>query len=203
MGEQRTATAASGSVLARKREATCNAILDASSQLIVEKGVDGFTLSDVAKRGQINRALIYHYFKSRDNLVFETIRHIVYRYEKIRPELAPEAIERTARMQIEHPEIGRFFFQLLLAGRPLPSLSQPLFDAIEALERLRKERAPSSPFDAAFAVISTMLVQMSWAFARQEIARHLGIGVEEADERFIAQLRRTASLGLQALNNNT
>ncbi len=189
------------SASARKGEATRNAILDATSRLIAERGVDGFTISDVAKWGQINRALVYHYFKSRDNLIFETIRHTVHRYEEARPEVGPDAIERTARMHIEHPEIGRFFFQLLLTGRAIPSLGQRLFNAIEDLQRLKEERAPQSSFDPALVIVGIHLAQMSWGFARHEIARHLQISVEEADERFVAQLRRAARVGLQSLSD--
>ena len=189
------------STLSRRREHTRNAILEATSQLIAEKGTDGFTISEVAQRGAVNRALIYHYFKDRDTLVFETIRHIASQYERVRPEMGPDAAERLVRMQIEHPEIGRFFYQMLLSGRPLPSLSQRMFDAIEDLERFRREHAPDSSFDPAFAVVGATLVQLAWGFARDEIARHLGIPVEEADRRFIAQLGRTAKNNLEALAN--
>jgi AcrR family transcriptional regulator len=190
------------SALARRREQTCDAILDATGQLIAEKGADGFTISEVAQRSTVNRALIYHYFKDRDNLVFEAIRHIASRYEPVHPEMGPEAAEHAVRMHIEHPEIGRFFYQMLLSGRPLPSLSRRVFDAIEDLERFRREHAPDSPFDPAFAVVAATLVQLAWGFARDEIARHLGVSVEEADRRFIAQLARTSRANLEALANN-
>lgn len=193
---------ANPTTLSRRREQTRDAILSATSQLIAERGADGFTISEVGQRSGINRALIYHYFKDRDNLVFEAIRHIASHYEPVRPEMGPAAAEQAVRMHIEHPEIGRFFYQMLLSGRPLPSLSQRVFNAIDDLERFRRERAPESSFDPAFAVIGATLVQMAWGFARDEIARHLGIPVEEADRRFIAQLGRTAKANLEALAND-
>ena len=188
--------------ISRRREQTCNAILEAASRLIADKGTDGFTISEVAVRSGVNRALIYHYFKDRDNLVLEAIRHIVHRYEQVRPPFGLDAAERMVRMHIEHPEIGRFFYQMLLSGRPLPGLSQHVFNAIEDLERLRSERAPGSRFDPTFAVISATLVQLAWGFARDEIARHLGVTVEEADERFIAQLGRTAQANFRSLTDD-
>ena len=187
--------------LTRKREATRGAILEATGRLVAEKGTDGFTISEVAQRSGINRALIYHYFRDRDNLVFETIRHLLSRYEQLRPAVSQDAIERDLRMHIAHPEIGRFFFQMLLSGRPLPSLSARMLAAIEDLERIRNEHAPNSSFDPQFAIIGATLVQLAWPFARDEMARHLGITVEEADERFIAQLKRTSRANLQALAN--
>jgi len=186
----------------RKREATQHAILEAASALIAERGIDGFTLSDVAKRGAINRALIYHYFHDRDNLILEAIRHIVGRYEETRPAVGPDYAGRSIRMHIEHPEIGRFFFQLLLTGRPLPRLSRRLLTAVGDLEAIKAERAPGSSFDPLLSVISAWLAQLSWSFAREEIARLMGISVEEADERFIAQLRRASAANMQTLADN-
>lgn len=186
---------------ARKREATRGAILETTGLLVAEKGTDGFTISEVAQRSGINRALIYHYFRDRDNLVFETIRHLLSRYEQLRPAVSQDAIERDVRMHIEHPEIGRFFFQMLLSGRPLPGLSGRMLAAIDDLERIRDEHAPNSSFDPTFAIIAATLVQLAWPFARDEMARHIGITVEEADERFIAQLKRTSQANLQALAN--
>ncbi|MEX2160110.1 MAG: TetR/AcrR family transcriptional regulator [Dehalococcoidia bacterium] len=173
----------------RKREATQTAILDAAVALVVEKGIDGFTLSAVAQRGKINRALIYHYFHDRENLVFQAIRHIVQRYEETKPPGGPDAAERSARMHIDHPEIGRFFFQLLLTNRPMPPLSRRMVAAIEALNKLKAANAPDSPYDPEMSVMTGWLAQLSWSFARTEIARLLGMTVEEADRRFIASMR--------------
>ena len=189
---------APASALARKRQATCDAILDATSKLIAEKGADGFTISEVAERGRINRALIYHYFRNRDNLILEAIRHVVDRYEGIRPTEGSEAIARSTRMLIEHPEVGRFFFQMLLSGQPLPGLSTRIFQAIEDLETIRRAQAPESGLDPAFAIVSAAMLELAWSFARGEIARHLEITPEEADQRFIAHMKRTAIVGMKA-----
>ncbi len=178
----------------RNREATRNAILEATSQLIAERGVDGFAISEVAQRGQINRALIYHYFKNRDNLIFETIRHITYRYEAVAEGSGTDPLERSIRMHIRHPEIARFFFQLFLTDRPIPRLSGRITSAIEALQQLKLKHAPDTPFDPAIGVLCGWLVQLSWSFARNEIARLLDVSVEEADERFIRHLRHNATV---------
>lgn len=191
-----TATRSSAS----RRDAACNAILDATTCIIADKGVDGFTISEVAQRAQINRALIYHYFKTRENLIFQAMGHVINRYPHTRPELGANAVEQNTRMHIEHPEIARLFFQMLLNGRPLPSLSRPLFDAIDDLERLKQERAPDMVFDPAFGVIVSVLAQVGWAVAREEIARHLQISLEEADARFIAVLSRIAERAIQRLS---
>jgi len=182
------------SAATRKREATCNAILGATSQLIAEKGVAGFTMSEVAARGKVNRALIYHYYHDRDNLIFETIRYIVNRYDEIRSVPGDDLIEQNIRLHIEHPEIARFFFHLMLTGKPLPKLSRRITSAIEELEKLKAAAAPGSPFDPTFAIIIAWLIQLAWSSGREEIARLLGLPVEEADRRFIEGMRRSSQL---------
>jgi AcrR family transcriptional regulator len=178
----------------RNREATRNAILEATSQLIAEKGVDGFTMSEVAARGRINRALIYHYFQNRDNLVFETIRHIVRLYEAVSEGSGADPLERSIRLHIEHPEIARFLLQMMLSGRPIPRLSSRLLDAIKELEELKAAAAPGSSFDPTFAIIIGWLIQLSWSCGREEIARLLGLSVAEADRRLIDGVRRSSQL---------
>jgi AcrR family transcriptional regulator len=185
---------ASASALARKREATCNAILDATGQLVAEKGVAGFTMSEVAARGKVNRALIYHYYHDRDNLIFETIRHIVNRYDEIGSARGEDLIEQNIRMHIEHPEIARFFFHLMLTGKPLPKLSRRITSAIEELEKLKAATAPGSSLDPTFAIIIGWLIQLAWSCSREEIARLLEFSVEEADGRFIDGVRRSSRL---------
>ena len=182
------------SASARKREATCNAILEATSQLIAEKGVAGFTMSDVAGRGHVNRALIYHYYHDRENLIFETIRHIVNRYDEIRSARGEDPVEQNIRMHIEHPEIARFFFHLMLTGKPLPKLSRRIVSAIEELDRLKAATAPGSSFDPTFSIIIGWLIQLAWSCGREDIARLLGLSVAEADQRFIEGVRRSAQV---------
>jgi AcrR family transcriptional regulator len=184
---------------ARKRQAATSAILDATSQIIAESGVEGFTMSQVADRAKINRSLIYHYFHDRENLVLQAIRHIVHQYDEIRPNLGPDAIEQNARMHIEHPEIGRFFFQLLLTGRPIPSFAQRMLDTMEDLRRFKAESAPNADFDPDITVLIAWLSQLSWSFSRNEIARQLGLSVEVADARFIANLRRASRIAIETI----
>ena len=185
----------------RKRETTRNAILEATGALVAEKGIDGFTISEVAQRGQINRALIYHYFQNRDNLVIQAIDHIIRQSEEGEAEVSADSVEQSVRMYIRHPEVARFFFQLLLTGRPLLRLGERITDTIAALEQYKREHAPNSPHDIAFGLLILVLAQMAWPFSREEFARLLGVSVEEADERFIAQLRWASDLAIQTMGS--
>ena len=190
---------AATSAITRKRQVACNSILDAASQIIAEKGIDGFTISEIAKRAQINRALIYHYFKNRDNLVAEAINYMIERNQQFYDALSTDAMESSARMFIANPEIARFIFQLLLTGRPLLGLNDRITRTAADLEKLLKERHSDSRHDPAIAVITLVLTQLAWAFSRHEFAQLLNLTVEEADERFISYMGWAAELGINAM----
>ncbi len=49
----------------RSRKMIYNALID----LIEEKGLDGFTVSDITERADLNRSTFYSHFKDRDHLI--------------------------------------------------------------------------------------------------------------------------------------
>ena len=182
---------------ARGREATCAAILDTTGEIISEIGITGFTISQVARRAGINRSLIYHYYQNRDNLVAHAIDRLMTRYDTPESTLGGDAVARSARMYIEHPEIGRFIFQILLSGGPLLRLGERLADTLAHVESLRRQQTPAARADFPFSMIVIGLSQMAWSFSRKELANVLGISVEEADERFVQEMHRVSELGLK------
>jgi hypothetical protein len=82
----------------------------------------------------------------------------------------------------------------MLTGKQLPRLNRRLAAAIRDLEALKAANAPDSTFDPTFAILTGWLVQLAWGCAREEIARLLGLSVDEADRRFIANVQRSSNL---------
>ena len=179
-----------------RREATTSAILRATGELIAEKGIDGFTLSEVSRRAGINRALIYHYFQNRNNLIHCTIDDIVERNQEAPGAPNADAVESSLRLHIAHPEVSRVFFQLLLAKSPLLPLGNRLTDAIESIDRYNREANVEVSYDLTFLLIMLFLAQFSWPLSREAISKTLNISVEEADERFIAAARWATDLAM-------
>ena len=181
------------------REATCKAILDATSAIITERGLENFTISEVGRRADVNRALIYHYYQNRENLIVHAIEHLMERYETNETFLSGDAVVRSTRAYIEHPEIGRFVFQLLLSGRPLLRLGERINESIAHVELLKEKQFPGAKDDSTFSMVILALSQLAWSFSRQELASVLGMNVEDADERLANELRRISELGLETL----
>jgi len=181
------------------RQATCEAILSATAAIITEKGLDNFTISEIGRRAEVNRALIYHYYQNRENLITHAVDWIMERYNITASQLSGDAVAQNARIYIEHPEIGRFVFQLLLSGRPLLRLGERLQEALAHVDLLMRQQFPNTKEDSTFSMVILALSQYAWSFSRQEIANVLGLSVEEADERFIEAQRHVSELGLEKL----
>ena len=63
---------------------------------------------------------------------------------------------------------------------------------------MRRQQAADSDADFPFSMIVIALSQMAWSFSRKELANVLGISVEEADDRFVQEMRRVSELGLKS-----
>ena len=57
----------------RRREQVREEILDAARKVLLSEGLASLTLSAVARELQLTKAALYHYFASKDALVFELI----------------------------------------------------------------------------------------------------------------------------------
>jgi len=57
----------------RNAERTRKLILEAAREEFFEKGYTGARIESIAKRASVNKQLIYHYFKGKDQLINETI----------------------------------------------------------------------------------------------------------------------------------
>ena len=189
---------ATTSTAARGREAACATNLDATGEIISMIGITGFTISQVAGRAGINRCLIYHYCQKRGNLVAHAIDRVMLHYDTPEATLSGDAVGRSAQMYIKHPEIGRFIFQIVLSGGPLLRLGERFTDTLAHVESIRRRQVAESDADFTFGMIVLRLSQMAWSFSRKELANVLGVSVEEADERFVQEMRRVSELGLKS-----
>jgi AcrR family transcriptional regulator len=56
---------------ARRREQTCDEILDATRAIILRDGVDGFAIASVADELGLTKPALYYYFDSKEALILE------------------------------------------------------------------------------------------------------------------------------------
>ncbi|KLU61013.1 biofilm operon icaADBC HTH-type negative transcriptional regulator IcaR [Peptococcaceae bacterium CEB3] len=53
-------------------------IMDAAREIFAEKGFDGARVDEIAKRAQVNKALIYYYFESKEQILEELMEWLVH-----------------------------------------------------------------------------------------------------------------------------
>ncbi|TNF28730.1 MAG: TetR/AcrR family transcriptional regulator [Deltaproteobacteria bacterium] len=75
----------------RRQEQAREEILDAARQVLLDRGLAGFTLAAVARELQLTKAALYYYFASKEVLVFE----IVYRDLHAHAEVVGDAVDAT------------------------------------------------------------------------------------------------------------
>ena len=63
-----------------KSENSKNKILIAARKIFAEKGYDGARVDEIAREAGINKAMLYYYFKSKDNILKEVVNNIALTY---------------------------------------------------------------------------------------------------------------------------
>ncbi|MEX0786379.1 MAG: helix-turn-helix domain-containing protein [Dehalococcoidia bacterium] len=174
----------------RSRQATEEALLDATISLVAEVGANGFTLSDVANRAGVNRALIYHYFEERETLIERATERALQRTMEgrsgdalLKPPQLLETFKRDAMLD-------RFFLRFLTPSPWSPAIRERFGQVLRLTERLKAEQRVD--FDSEMAFMITALATIAWRCAREQYAELLGVPVDEADRRFIDALTGAA-----------
>ncbi|ADZ70577.1 TetR/AcrR family transcriptional regulator [Polymorphum gilvum] len=116
-----------------------NAILNRSAALFAAKGIDRAAMSEVARACGVSKALLYHYYASKEDLVFDIIHaHLSELDEAIAeadaPDLAPDQrLRALVRRTLEAYRDANDKHKVQLAG--VPALPADKAEAIKAIER--------------------------------------------------------------------
>lgn len=76
------------------------AVLKAASRAFAQKGYFQTSLADIAKEFNLNKATLYHYFKSKEEILFEIHVHAIASITDDEP--MPNASTATGRERLEH-----------------------------------------------------------------------------------------------------
>lgn len=90
-------------------------ILDTARAVFAEKGFDGARVDEIAQRAGVNKALIYYYFKSKDQLLQELLRGFLDERRSQRPKSAPKEQQTGALPE----QIVRFDVDFLFERRDI------------------------------------------------------------------------------------
>jgi AcrR family transcriptional regulator len=125
---------------AARREATSLALLDAAAACLVERGLTGFTTTEVIERSGRSTGALYRYFPSKADLLEATVAHVFAqlreRFVAAVEELPEEGrtLEGSVRLlwdQMSDPRLGAIF-EAYAAARTDPVIQGAIEPAIRA-----------------------------------------------------------------------
>lgn len=134
-----------GDAGAPERESARDVLLAAARAAFAERGFDGARVDDIARRAQLNKQLVYHYFGSKDGLYAAVLRSV---YAEIRDREqalhldnlpAEEAMRRLVEFSFDFLQANPDFVAIIMAenmqgGRhlasagPLAEVNRPILD---------------------------------------------------------------------------
>ena len=104
----------------RGREEVRNALIDAANQLFGLKGPDAVSVRDVARRADVNHALLHRHFGSKEQLLHDVMQeHASDFLRGSSNATAPgEAVSLMFDLMADRPAFARIVAHLLLSGHP-------------------------------------------------------------------------------------
>lgn len=117
----------------RIRRATTEQILKATMDMFIEKGYHSTSIDDVAKRAEISKGLLYHYFKGKEDLLAALVK---IRLNDILMVMNTAAAIETPAEQIKYiaqgaledvrrqPEVFRFYLNLFTQPKLDPVIAK-------------------------------------------------------------------------------
>ena len=158
-------------------------LLQATIDLVAEKGPDALSLKDAARAAHLSRGVAYQHFKSRNHLLQEARTWMSDRLMDslvtLRDASTEERIAHVAKLVLEHRDASTLFISDALAGRVLKA-DHPLYRLLlEILEEFRLSGRARSDMDVeimSFIMVGSvgtliMLSQLRNGGDRDELAR--------------------------------
>ena len=122
-------------------------ILDLAAAVFADKGMEKASMSQIAAHAQVSKALLYHYYPSKDALIFAII---VTHLEELDAAIAaaddpklepPDRLQGNFRLADGHPADTQLLGQFALARQPCPGRISALVDQLRDLFRDRLEES--------------------------------------------------------------
>ena len=178
----------------RDFDQTRGRILAAARSLVAERGPESLSISEVARRAEIDRTTAYKHFRTRDALVGAVMGALADEIGTMleRPMAFGDLIDHMSRFFIEHPEIGRLTLHHLLAENPFPRAGWDRF--VGQLERLAKSSRSQSHIDAEALGHILMAIAVLWPIQLRAVEADTDPG--EAAERLAREIKRLLLFGV-------
>ena len=170
-------------------KASRKTLLAAARELFAERGPDGLTIVEVARRAGLNRSTAYQHFRSRDELTQAVAGEFAKELHELfeEPRGIAEQVDFFVHYFRQHPDIARLWMFHLLTGQS--RLREGWGDYIESLERMAKSPRSLPGIDAEMLGVIGLTSALVWSVMAPQHS-----GSEEAasaeTDRLAAELER-------------
>jgi AcrR family transcriptional regulator len=172
-------------------------LIQATVDLVADKGADALSLKEAALRANLSRGVAYQHFKDRDHLLSEAKSWIAARLaDAIRQVGATPLEERTryaARLVLQNREAARLLIADALAGRDLGA-NHPLYKLVrKSLKEFAASGAGRDDID--LEVLTYIMLGTSATILMMGEALK-GVGSDALADRFAAEWSRLLTSGI-------
>ncbi len=181
-------------------------ILAAAELVFAEKGFDGARVDEIAKRAGVNKALIYYYFKSKDEILEVLFRKLVDELVNLVDftELddfvaSPEQLQAHLSTYIlyleQHQSLLRIFLMEALKDRAKQVFTQKFFDYVlkfeqEAARKMGVEIVNSQEL-LVLEFFTALMPMTGYVVFRDLWCRQFGVSQEELRKNFLSAFYHT------------
>ena len=185
-------------------------ILQAAEELFSSKGFDATRVDEIAQKAQVNKALIYYYFKSKDSLLQELIlsfrkslleRHMdAFRQLREKCCIAPPLDDELAFMESKKELIRIFLMEDLKADSGKMPGKRIMETWLQSLPEMRSRFASTGfPYRDTVSTLTTscffhMLPTLSYLLWKDAFCEVLGIPPETVREEFLRRMQELDQL---------
>jgi AcrR family transcriptional regulator len=170
-------------------KASHKALVAAARDLFAERGPDGLTIVEVAKRAGLNRSTAYQHFRSREELSQAVAEEFAMELGEMlkEPRGLAEQIDFFVHYFEEHPNIARLWMFHLLADESRPRRGWGRY--LDSLEQIAKSPNSLSGIDAEMLGVIGLTSSLVWSVMARQRSGSKKAAAEETN-RFAGELKR-------------
>ena len=182
-------TSARQRALRSDAKASYKALVSAARDLFAERGPDGLTIVEVAKRAGLNRSTAYQHFRNREELSQAVAEEIATELGELmkEPRGLAEQIDFFVHYFEEHPNIARLWMFHLLGNESQPRRGWGNY--LDSLEQITKSPNSLPGIDAEMLGVISLTSSLVWSVMASQRTGSKKAAAEETN-RFAGELKR-------------
>ena len=180
-------------------------ILQAAERLFAENGFDATSVDSIARAANVNKAMVYYYFKNKDDLLISLVDDLMRgMWERVRDtsnhvHLRDKIADEMTYWMEHRQTLVLLLMEALKQSNESPALFNAAGNVIES--ELTRRGFPQSPTDAAVSdsrrqalvheFFTGIMPMVAFVALRDKFCAYFGLEAQETDALFLDMLERS------------